>query len=244
MSPETRAFLDSVRDAEDPTPEDEARVLSAVRTALVAGAGAGLVFGAAKSSKLLGLAGLSGLKLGGAMMGLAAAVWLAGSFLPERGTSGASSGVGQPAGDRSELPPPSRPSAAVASPVPSAVVASPAPSAVVVGRELSPDSAERPVARPRPPASLREEIVLLGEVQGALERGDGAAALGLLDRHVTSDRQLAAERKAARIHALCALGRSGEARALAAEFARAYPASLQRAAIERSCAGTEPSGTR
>jgi hypothetical protein len=243
MSPETRAFLDSVRDAEDPTSEDEARVLSAVRTALVAGAGVGLVAGAAKSSKLLGLAGLSGLKLGGAIVGLAAGVWFAGAALQERAPSRVPGGAGQPAAGRSELPPPSRPSGAVASPLPSAFVVSPVPSALVAG-ELLPENAERPVARPRPPASLREEIALLAAVQGALERGDGAAALGLLDRHVTSDRQLAAERKAARIHALCALGRSGEARELAAEFSHAHPASLQRAAIERSCAGTEPSGTR
>jgi hypothetical protein len=100
-----------------------------------------------------------------------------------------------------------------------------------------PRSAGTPAVSPAGPASLRQEIALLGEVQRALDQGDGSLALALLDRHVTADRQLAAERLAARVHALCALGRTGEARRAAETLARVHPASVQRSAVERSCAG-------
>jgi hypothetical protein len=87
--------------------------------------------------------------------------------------------------------------------------------------------------------SVREELALLAEVQAALRRGDGASALRRLDAHVTTDRQLAAERSAARVLALCALGRVQEARRAAAVFVREHPGSVQRDAVERACAGTE-----
>ena len=91
---------------------------------------------------------------------------------------------------------------------------------------------------------MREEIALLADVQAALERGDGAKALTRLDGHVTTDRQLLAERSAARILALCLLGRDTEARRAALVFMHAHPASVQRTAVERSCAGTKKSGER
>ena len=85
-------------------------------------------------------------------------------------------------------------------------------------------------------ASLREEIALLAGVQSALERGDGAEALRRLDQHVTSDRQFIAERRAARITALCQIGRVSDAQQLALVFFRENAQSVQRSAVERSCA--------
>ena len=94
------------------------------------------------------------------------------------------------------------------------------------------------------PDTLRGEIELLEDVRSALERGDGGRALQRLDAHVTGDRQLLAERRAARILALCQLGRIDEARRDAASLLRDEPASLQRAAVERSCAGAKTTDER
>jgi hypothetical protein len=91
---------------------------------------------------------------------------------------------------------------------------------------------ERPARVP----SLRAELELLGQVRAALDRGDGAAALQALDAHQTRDRVLLAERRAARILALCSLGRVDEARRAAVEFEAAHPRSVQRDVIARSCA--------
>jgi hypothetical protein len=81
-------------------------------------------------------------------------------------------------------------------------------------------------------------------VQSALERGDGAEALRRLDGHASSDRQLVAERRAARIAALCLLGRTPEARAVATLFFQENAGSAQRTAVERSCAASETTPER
>jgi hypothetical protein len=73
-------------------------------------------------------------------------------------------------------------------------------------------------------------------VQAALKRADGAAALRELDAHDPTDRGWLPERRAARILALCMLGRVAEARQAAAQFAEQHPDSVQREAIARSCA--------
>jgi hypothetical protein len=240
MSPESRAFLDLVRDAEDPTPEDQARVHAALRSAVAAGAAVGVVMSAAKSTKLFSWSALSAVKLGAVVVGLAGGVWLIGAKL--RGSAGEQRPVRAPAPvvvSRSNT-------AEVASSQPSASAASSVESAAA---EVAPARsqrllAERHAPEAQRPSSLREEIALLAAVQRALDRGDGAAALARLDRHATTDRQLMAERSAARIRALCALGRVDEAQRAALEFVRAYPASLQRAAVERSCAGSHRFGER
>jgi RNA polymerase sigma-70 factor (ECF subfamily) len=227
MSPETRAFLDGVRHADEPTHEDQRRVLRAVHaavaaSALVAGAGA---LGAAKTTKISAFFGMPGLKLGAVLVGLGAVVWVSGWVVPTRDA----------------VPLRAPPDRTASAPVPIASVARTSPTVVA--------EPEKPAARPRastetrlqgtPKASLREEIELLAEVQAALARGDGATALARLDGHVTTDRQFRAERRAARILALCALGRADEARQGATVFLRDDPASVQRSAIERSCAGGE-----
>jgi hypothetical protein len=232
MSPETRAFLDAVRHADDPAPEDERRVLAAVHAAVAAGVVVAGSVGVSKVAKVTTLFGLSALKLGGILVAIGALSWTLGWALSARDTPPARA-----------ITPSGR---AVSGPAPIATVARPVASA----REEH----EKPPARLRAssefvvrdpaPASLREEIALLAEVRAALARGDGATALARLDAHVTTDRQLRAERRAARILALCAVGRADEARQAAAEFLRNEPDSLQRAAIERSCAGMQHTDER
>ena len=243
MSPESRALLELVRDAEDPSPDDQARVLAAVRSAVVAGTAAGVATSAAKSSKLMGSLGASPVKLGVVVIGLTGGAWLIGTKEPARPDARRSAHSTSPA--ISAGIPPRKASPPPPVPAPAMAVHSAAPNEPALA---SSPSRRAPREQPAPtvaaPPSLREEIALLADVQRALDRNDGATALGLLERHVTTDRQLAAERAAARIHALCALGRVDEARGAALEFVRAHPSSLQRPAVERSCGGTNRRGER
>lgn len=234
MSPDTRDFLATVRRAEDPNPSDESRVLAALE-ATIAGSptsGAGSPFA---SKGVLSSAG-SGLRLTGPLFGVsvgAALVVAAVSFRSAQpnGVSGPRRVLTSDAMEQSSPgPAPSTVPVASAGLAAAAVAASSAPRA-------SNSGAIRAVA-PRS-ASLREEIALLAAVQSALERGDGAEALERLDRHATSDRQFVAERRAARIAALCSLGRVSEAQQQAALFLRDHPRSVQRTTVERSCAGTK-----
>jgi hypothetical protein len=181
---------------------------------------------------LIGGGAASSFKLGGVVLGLSAAAWFSSQALlkdhPPRdsGTSPAASALARPLG--STLPP-----APLSAPTPPTV----APSA---------GTRPTPAPGPRAPATidtaapafpnLRDEIALLTEVQRALDRADGATALRQLDRHAPVDGRLLAERRAARIFALCLLGRTEEAAQSARVFFRAHPTSVQKAALERSCA--------
>jgi hypothetical protein len=232
MSPETRAFLDGVRDADDPTGEDQRRVLSAVRAALATGAAGAVATTASNASAAAAKAQLPwglmpGIKLAGVIAAVAAVSWVAG-FLPLPSE--------QPkALDSGETPPTQQVPAAQEAQRPSA--SAPSPPLPVPRASTEPQKRLAP-SKPQQVASLREEIELLAAVTRALDGGDGAAALARLDGHVTGDRQFLAERQAARIRALCLLGRAGEARAAAFAFLRAHPTSVQREGIERSCAGS------
>jgi hypothetical protein len=75
------------------------------------------------------------------------------------------------------------------------------------------------------PAALREEGRALAEVQNALSEHRGAEALRLLEVQGRSfaSGALVQERAAARIFALCELGRRGEARVAAEGFAQTWP---------------------
>jgi RNA polymerase sigma-70 factor (ECF subfamily) len=231
MSPETRAFLELVREAEGPAPGDERRVFDAVRTAIVSEPPVAAKAGAAKSTTGFVLSKASGLKLLGALVAVSTSATLV-------AVMASSGGVGDP------LPAPLRVAAQDPLSLPLHIPETPtAPSAplpnaagrTIVDRQDSANSAPAP-ARAARSTSLRKELALLADVQAALEHGDGSTALRRLDAHVTVDRQFIAERQAARILALCAVGRLKDARDAAAAFLHANPGSVQRTAVERSCA--------
>jgi hypothetical protein len=99
-------------------------------------------------------------------------------------------------------------------------------------------SAAPPLAPPAPAVTtLREETSLLHSAQAAL-RTDPARALELLDEHARRfpSGVLREERSAARVLALCALGRAAEARAEAARFVATWPRSLHADRVRASCA--------
>lgn len=221
MSPETQTFLDQVRDAEDPPPEVEARVLLALNAAVAAGALGASAWSASKVIKLLASGG-SGWKLGSLGLCLLAAtsavVW-------------SHADVQQP-----------RPAPVARAPVSIEADAAPAPAPLQTALEAPktrPVPARASAATPARAPSLRDELSLLSRVQAALQRGDGSEALRLLDEHRTSDRQLYAERAAARVFALCAAGKAEAARSAAATFAREHPSSVQASAVARACAEKE-----
>ena len=155
---------------------------------------------------------------------------------------------------------PRSPAMAPAAPKPSpARVVRPAPT--VAPPVAAPDSSSRgtPVApapvleavrapagsrTSRAPASrsqtLAAEIALLARVNAAVNAGNGAKALELLAEYDREFRpgMLGEERAAASILALCAAGRTGEARAAAQRFHARWQRSAHAPRLAKSCAGT------
>ena len=125
----------------------------------------------------------------------------------------------------------SRASAPVAPSVVASPVAPLAPTIVPVVPEAAPAVA----ASPDP---LLAELTLLREAQQALRDGQARRALELAERHAAlyPRSQLALERGALRVFALCALGHKAEARALATDLLAAAPRSPLRTSLEESCA--------
>lgn len=94
-----------------------------------------------------------------------------------------------------------------------------------------------PAAPPAPPDTLAAEATRLREAHGALQGGDAARALALLDEQGAAGAQLREERAAARVLALCQLGKVDEARAAAARFLQESPRSPLADRVRASCAG-------
>ncbi|MCE9577676.1 MAG: hypothetical protein K8W52_31285 [Deltaproteobacteria bacterium] len=238
LGPSAQELLRAARDARTPSAADRARLHAAISAGIAAGAagaGAASAAGAAASTatagawwtatwvKVIALA----VALGGATVVTVAVV--------APGSREAS---------------PSAPVALVAAIdagppaiVPDALIAAIAPVAPI---DVPPAEPARPAVRAphRPPAStpatsdLAAELELLHQAQRAWRSGDAAGALVLLDRHLASFRgsQLASERTALRILALCDVGRRADARALAARWLKTAGHSPARRSVEESCA--------
>lgn len=84
---------------------------------------------------------------------------------------------------------------------------------------------------------LAEEVTLLSRATSQLRGGDAAGALAILEQHQRQfpSGRLLEERLSARIQALCALGRHGEAQAELARLARSAPRSPHVARARRAC---------
>jgi hypothetical protein len=137
-----------------------------------------------------------------------------------------------------------------APPLPSAAPAAAAPVAdVKVEAEPSvPPASATPLAtlplEPRAPGARRgssrlaEEVAILSRAETELHAGRAASALAVLEEHRQKfpNGALAQERIAARIHALCALGRVTEAEAALARLKRVSPGSPQEGRAREACA--------
>lgn len=95
------------------------------------------------------------------------------------------------------------------------------------------------IDRPANPV-LAAELALVDAAKRALAAGDAALALDRLGAHARDFRrgQLAEERQALRVEALCAAGKRPQARAEATLFLREYPASTHADRIARACPAT------
>lgn len=152
---------------------------------------------------------------------------------------------------------PRSPALPAAAPKPARVVR-PAPTAPpTAALEASSQATPRPPAPPletaRVPAgqrasrvppsrsqTLAAEIALLTRVNAAVNAGNGAKALELLAEYDREFRpgMLGEERAAASILALCAAGRTAEARAAAQRFQARWQRSAHAPRLAKSCAGT------
>jgi hypothetical protein len=92
---------------------------------------------------------------------------------------------------------------------------------------------------PRTTSALADELALVREAQVAARAGNPSKALQLLDDHARRFPRgtLREERIAARVHALCALGRRGEASEEAETFLAETPQSPYASRVRDSCAG-------
>jgi hypothetical protein len=102
---------------------------------------------------------------------------------------------------------------------------------------------DAPGAELAPASSLTLELALLERVQSKLRRGEGHAALELLDASAApaGGGQLGAERLAAEVLAACAAHEPERARRAARAFFQAYPTAPASQRVRASCAGREGS---
>jgi RNA polymerase sigma-70 factor (ECF subfamily) len=102
-------------------------------------------------------------------------------------------------------------------------------------------AAARPASPDAPPSTetLEKEARLLAEARRAVQRGDGAQALSLLEEHarVYPNGWLANDRAAERIVVLCSLGRRDEAVREAKVFLAGRPVGPLTRRVTMSCAG-------
>jgi hypothetical protein len=98
-------------------------------------------------------------------------------------------------------------------------------------------AAKRSSAPSRSVDSLAQEVLILSRASSELRAGRPAAALKALDEHQRSfpSGVLTQERTAARIQALCALGRTKEARSALERLARTSPNSPHEARARKAC---------
>lgn len=100
-------------------------------------------------------------------------------------------------------------------------------------------SREAPAIAPAPAPGIREELALLEQAHRELSQGNPTASLAVLDEHARRfpSGAFSAERTAARVFALCALGQLERARTIGDDFLRREPNSPLVPRIRSSCAG-------
>ena len=254
MKPSTRAFLDRVRYADDPTSNDAARVRAAVAVAI---AGSAVVTSAASTTAATS-AGSGGVSSVGAASGGASAIAGAGAkgvFLATwYWVGGGIVAVGLSVGGYHLATRTAAPSTVetvrvaetTAAPRqqredPPEASAKPPASALAAPEPAAPARA-LPAAAPSVRTSLDADLELLESVSEDLRAGHEARALERLDRNEVriASSALAEELRAARIVALCQSGKLEQGRALARALLAVAPRSPQRHRIDAACQGDAP----
>lgn len=234
LGPEAREILRRGRDVDDPTPADRARL----RRAILAGIAAGTAAAAGEQAAEAAAAAKTGtaLTLGGA-------AWKGFVVLIVAGAVGA--GLATPPAPKTLMPVATSFSVGEKEPAPRAIASEtpePSPSAsskTDAPRRALPKTTTAPSAAPNPEPddTLLAETRRLREAHGALQGGDAERALALLDAQ-TADaegQKLREERAAARVLALCKLGRVAEANEEASRFLQASPRSPLADRVRKAC---------
>jgi hypothetical protein len=255
LGPEANGLLDAARYGDEPTHADRDRVRAAIAARLAAGAAAAIGVGMAAKAPASALGTAGGASAAAAPVGVATKVLIAAALVGAIGVGAATVGVAL----RSPKPPAQMP----AQPVPVAVdvpasaggptqdTASRPGEAVALSEARAAGS--RPTLRTGPVTAgaalsahaaaatgdVAAEVRLLSEAHAAMRGGDAERALVLLEEHARRYPKgaLGEERDAAKIAALCALGRVAEARQAADRFLRAAPLSPHAGPIRASCGG-------
>lgn len=226
LSREARALIEAAGGGDEPTAEELRRTRGKVlaRVGLAAGAGAAVL--APASAAASAGAGLTVWKIGLAVVLLGA------------GGGAAAVALREPAAPVAAAP--AALERAAAAPEPRAAEA-PVPA------KGEPEAAREPEKRPARKAvapvkasvavdgTLDRELAQVGKAQAALRDGKGAEALEALGG--ADGGALAEERQAARVFALCQVGKDAEAKQAAQAFLAKYPRSPQVARVRGSCGG-------
>ena len=221
LGSEAHALLTAGRGAFKPTGADRMRVLQALQVRLGDGVGAADHGGSPATTSAGG--GAWG-TLPAAVAGLGIVGALVFSLPPRAHLSGAQV-VPQPVVAVAPAPP-RQP-----------MVESERPPAVVPPL-VAPD--ERAAPSRRPTDRLAEEVAILSRAETDLHAGRLTTALRVLDEHQRKfpNGALSQERRAARVHVLCAMGRTSEAEAELARLTRLSPTSPHAGRARDACAAT------
>jgi hypothetical protein len=239
LSPELRSLVDAERAEGEPSADQLERTRRALLARVgAAGAAAGVVGSLAKSASGAGAAPVAG-ALGKTTLVLALKVGVPVLI---------AGGVAAIAVPRWTEPAPRQTPAAVAPAKMERAIAAPEPPPhPEPALQPTSDMVVPPAPRVAPGASsgehavpsLAEEVRLLQEAQRSLKSGQPGAALAALAEHERRfpRGQLAVERGAVRIAALCALGHTAEAKQRGAAFLARHGGSAIAEQVRASCAG-------
>jgi hypothetical protein len=241
LSRDARDLLCAARAGHAPPREARERV----RARVLARVGAGVAVGSATALGTSSTAAKTALSVGlfakcaavvGAL-GVVALVAVEARPLDHDAPPGAAPAASVAAAPSPELPdPPVKPmESASAGPADASPVVTATPSAA---RSPSLPAASRDQQeRPPPGSSLEAETALLEKALGELRAGHPEQALAAFDDAAQKGGVLHEEQRAGRIFALCAAGRTSEAKAEAARFLAESPRSPLAARVRSSCAG-------
>jgi len=207
LPPDVRALLDHEREVPPLPATVRARAIARARAALVAGVPRRATLIPVRRTHWAAVAALIFLVSGGVG---AAAYQFRAHLLPARDVA--------PAPAKIVAPPAPRP-------------APPAPP--IVEEQVAPSAPAKPALSKAETA--REELRLLRQARAAVAREDYTAALPPITEHARrfKDGRLAEEREALRVKALAGLGRTEDARRVAAAFRARFPRSVLLSAVNR-----------
>ncbi|MBK9260760.1 MAG: hypothetical protein IPM54_13195 [Polyangiaceae bacterium] len=264
LGPDAREILREGRDGDNPSPADRARIHSALMAAIVAGAAEAAAgqasTTAANAADDVGLPASVGAAKPVAVS-IVGSAFAKGIFVVFVGAAGIGAMVAWPKVGAVKAPvTPQVMSNAAASvstaieiPPPAATAAEPSekiadiPEVMVTAELPQKAPPARPAASITPSRtneetadSLIAETQRLREAHGALQSGDAEKALALLSEQKAEveGQKLREERAAARVLALCKLGRVDEANAEAAAFLAQNPRSPLAARVRKACPTT------